>query len=135
MHAISYDIANESVAKFQRFLKDNNIKLKYSLLEKYGRLRKENTMIDEHRADISINRACSNKSISLRLSTDYNDFCDAVFEFYTTVDDSVNKIIESHKNKIKTDNFIANNLCQHCGGPFKGLFKKVCSNCGKPKDY
>lgn len=28
-----------------------------------------------------------------------------------------------------------NNLCQHCGGEFKGLFKKVCSKCGKPKDY
>lgn len=26
-------------------------------------------------------------------------------------------------------------LCQHCGGEFKGLFKKVCSKCGKPKDY
>jgi hypothetical protein len=25
--------------------------------------------------------------------------------------------------------------CQHCGGSFKGLFKSVCSNCGKPKDY
>ncbi len=26
-------------------------------------------------------------------------------------------------------------LCQHCGGEFKGLFTKVCSKCGKPKDY
>lgn len=26
-------------------------------------------------------------------------------------------------------------LCQHCGGTFKGLFKMVCSKCGKPKDY
>ena len=26
-------------------------------------------------------------------------------------------------------------LCQHCGGKFKGLFKKVCSNCGRSKDY
>ncbi len=25
--------------------------------------------------------------------------------------------------------------CQHCGGSFKGIFKKVCSSCGKPKDY
>ena len=25
--------------------------------------------------------------------------------------------------------------CQHCGGSFKGLFKKVCASCGKPKDY
>ncbi len=27
------------------------------------------------------------------------------------------------------------NLCQHCGGEFKGIFSKVCSKCGKPKDY
>ncbi|MBR3816149.1 MAG: TIR domain-containing protein [Clostridia bacterium] len=26
-------------------------------------------------------------------------------------------------------------LCQHCGGTFKGLFTKKCSNCGKAKDY
>lgn len=26
-------------------------------------------------------------------------------------------------------------LCMHCGGSFKGLFTKVCSNCGKKKDY
>ncbi len=25
--------------------------------------------------------------------------------------------------------------CSYCGGNFKGLFKKVCSSCGKPKDY
>ena len=27
------------------------------------------------------------------------------------------------------------NLCQHCGGTFKGLFTKKCSSCGKEKDY
>lgn len=27
------------------------------------------------------------------------------------------------------------NLCQHCGGTFKGVFKKCCSVCSKPKDY
>lgn len=26
-------------------------------------------------------------------------------------------------------------LCQHCGRPFVGIFKKRCKNCGKPKDY
>lgn len=29
----------------------------------------------------------------------------------------------------------ASGLCQYCGGTFRGLFKKVCSRCGKPKDY
>ncbi len=27
------------------------------------------------------------------------------------------------------------NLCQHCGGSFKGLFNKKCSKCDRPKDY
>lgn len=26
-------------------------------------------------------------------------------------------------------------LCIYCGGTFKGLFKKVCSSCGRPKNY
>ena len=26
-------------------------------------------------------------------------------------------------------------VCQHCGGKFKGFFSKKCSNCGKEKDY
>lgn len=26
-------------------------------------------------------------------------------------------------------------LCQYCGGIFSGVFKMVCSSCGKPKDY
>jgi len=26
-------------------------------------------------------------------------------------------------------------VCQHCGGEFKGLFTKVCTKCGKEKDY
>lgn len=29
----------------------------------------------------------------------------------------------------------AENVCRHCGGKFKGLFKKKCSNCGLEKDY
>lgn len=27
------------------------------------------------------------------------------------------------------------NKCRHCGGSFKGIFSKVCSKCGNPKDY
>lgn len=28
-----------------------------------------------------------------------------------------------------------NNLCQYCGGAFKGIFTKTCGKCGKKKDY
>lgn len=27
------------------------------------------------------------------------------------------------------------NLCVYCGAGFKGLFRKVCARCGRPKDY
>lgn len=37
--------------------------------------------------------------------------------------------------KKKAETFRNQKLCQHCGGAFKGLFTKVCSKCGKPKDY
>lgn len=33
------------------------------------------------------------------------------------------------------DVFKANGLCQHCGGTFKGLIRKYCTNCLKNKDY
>ena len=26
-------------------------------------------------------------------------------------------------------------LCRYCGGSFRGMFKKNCSKCGRPKDY
>lgn len=51
-------------------------------------------------------------------------------------------IIDDHTNDILTNLsdllvFLCKrkNLCQHCGGEFRGLFTKVCSKCGKPKDY
>ena len=28
-----------------------------------------------------------------------------------------------------------NGRCVYCGGEFKGIFKKVCSKCGQPKEY
>ena len=31
--------------------------------------------------------------------------------------------------------WIKSGKCSHCGGAFKGLFQKVCKDCGKSKDY
>lgn len=31
--------------------------------------------------------------------------------------------------------YIEHGKCRHCGGEFKGIFDKVCSNCKAPKDY
>ena len=38
--------------------------------------------------------------------------------------------LEDQKNS-----FILQKRCQHCGGKFKGIFSRVCRECGKPKDY
>ena len=40
---------------------------------------------------------------------------------------------QMHKN-LKSF-FRAAGLCGHCGGKFRGLFRKTCIKCGKPKDY
>lgn len=42
------------------------------------------------------------------------------------------------KNKVlaeQSQRFKAKGLCMYCGGKFKGVFSKVCSSCGKPKNY
>ena len=42
---------------------------------------------------------------------------------------------EQNEKVLKDREQISNNSCRFCGGEFKGVFKKVCSKCGKPKDY
>lgn len=42
---------------------------------------------------------------------------------------------QAHKQAEEQTERRQSNLCQHCGGAFKGLFTKKCSVCGKPKDY
>ena len=42
---------------------------------------------------------------------------------------------EDMKIQKRVQSWKDSNLCQHCGSKFKGLFTKVCSNCGKKKDY
>ena len=40
-----------------------------------------------------------------------------------------------YQKEVKKEEFISLGRCQYCGGTFKGIFNKVCSSCGKPKDY
>lgn len=57
------------------------------------------------------------KSTALRISkTTLSKFCDEVINGF---------VLSRHNRKI----------CSFCGGEFKGLLKKTCSQCGKPKDY
>lgn len=45
------------------------------------------------------------------------------------------KIEEKSAMQEQQRKYKMNNLCQYCGGPFKGLFTKKCAKCGKLKDY
>ena len=42
---------------------------------------------------------------------------------------------EARRENERREHYRQEGLCQHCGGHFKGIFKKVCASCGKPKDY
>lgn len=141
MRQINGNKSNESIVELQNILSQNNIKLSYDMLKNYGQLKKDTGIINVFEAEISIEKVCSNKSILLHLSQDYNgfdsDFCDVEFEFYTTVIESIDNIIKDVKRlvELNKEKLRKNHLCQHCGGTFKGIFNKVCSKCGKPKDY
>lgn len=56
-----------------------------------------------------------------------------LFDNYLTFEKE--KIIA--RKKLQEDRTIRrqNNVCQYCGGTFKGWLSKTCSNCGAPKDY
>lgn len=43
--------------------------------------------------------------------------------------------LESEKPMKRAAEYRSRKVCQHCGGKFKGFFIKVCSQCGKKKDY
>lgn len=38
-------------------------------------------------------------------------------------------------SQVTAEHRIAQGLCRHCGGEFRGLFRQKCEKCGKPKDY
>lgn len=51
-------------------------------------------------------------------------------------DIETNRIAREQKATLRQkQDFRKKRLCQHCGGKFKGLFKKTCTSCGKKKDY
>lgn len=61
-------------------------------------------------------------------------YCDYNPEACVKLNQPLEEIINEYGLKIINARK-ASNLCQHCGGAFKGVFSKVCTNCGRPKDY
>lgn len=45
------------------------------------------------------------------------------------------RIQEENQRAALRQQYRREGLCEHCGGKFKGLFKKTCSVCGSPKSY
>lgn len=37
--------------------------------------------------------------------------------------------------QVTAERRMADGLCRHCGGEFRGLFRQKCEKCGRPKDY
>lgn len=65
----------------------------------------------------------------------YNGYCIYVTGGSTYSAISERKISTEQLNILLNNKRKERNLCQHCGGNFKGLFSKICSKCGKAKDY
>ena len=42
---------------------------------------------------------------------------------------------EKQRKKAMQEKYCKEGLCRHCGGTFKGLIFKVCTQCGHKKDY
>lgn len=59
------------------------------------------------------------------------------FDFTVTSNEEIReqRRIQEIKNSERRPQWRAANLCQHCGGTFKGFFTKNCAVCGKKKDY
>ena len=49
--------------------------------------------------------------------------------------EGVQKKIDEIKSERMCLKYRNEGRCEYCGGRFKGLFKKVCENCGRPKNY
>ena len=45
------------------------------------------------------------------------------------------RLKEQAEKRIRMETHRISGRCQHCGGEFKGLFVKTCTNCGKKRDY
>lgn len=62
---------------------------------------------------------------------DENETIDEVKARVAKEEEEAQKEFEKNQRDFR----IYEGVCQHCGGDFKGIFNKVCSVCGKPKDY
>ena len=65
----------------------------------------------------------------------YSEFCTSDTEDRARLPLNGTPFWDNYIELKRRENRRNRNSCQYCGGEFKGLFTKVCSKCGKPKDY
>ena len=58
-----------------------------------------------------------------------------LFNNLATLEKERKTAIEQEEQRQLQSNRRQQGVCQHCGGAFKGLFTKKCSDCGIEKDY
>lgn len=121
------------------------------------RLEDELKKLQEYRADLERREEEARKAelakqerlyslaISKTESNDIFQLTEAIVLFETLIDyKNAIEMIARIRAKIsqltaqeqaQKETYRKQNLCQYCGGKFKGLFNKQCRNCGKKKDY
>ncbi len=60
----------------------------------------------------------------------FDDFNNLEQERKIKMPETTKRIMEKQRAQRRSQN-----LCQYCGGTFKGMFTKKCTNCGREKDY
>ncbi len=78
------------------------------------------------------------KLVMLRLYDTWKTKYEQVYNKATIIlarDPDFIRIREKKEKEERINRLKSSGLCQHCGGRFKGVFNKVCINCGRPKDY
>jgi hypothetical protein len=121
------------------------------------RLEYELKKLQEYRADLERREEEARKAelakqerlyslaISKTESNDIFQLTEAIVLFETLIDykDAIEMIARirakiaqlTAQEQAQKETYRKQNLCQYCGGKFKGLFNKQCRNCGKKKDY
>lgn len=74
------------------------------------------------------NGAFKNCRSLLNVSGNYMKFVDELDEIFCS-----SPFLENYSDLTRQRR--ADDLCQYCGGTFKGLFSKTCTKCGRLKDY
>ncbi|MBE6791081.1 MAG: leucine-rich repeat domain-containing protein [Ruminococcaceae bacterium] len=61
--------------------------------------------------------------------------CESIEEIICLSESALPYFVSQFSPRVDINHFMEKGLCRHCGGTFRGLFRKHCSVCLKDKDY